>query len=167
MLTVSNGSYNHPSNAHTLDWKGNAWFAKDVYIGGTSQNDESAKKLSAVIDTVSILSSGSNNNYLVSDGEGGINWVEEEPITLEEIKMLFELEIGTFTLDVHGGGSYEFEIGMTWAEFISSKYNVAGFTLDDEDGVKLEFGLTRNAQSVKVTELIEDGAVYNVGGGIN
>lgn len=27
------------SNAHTLDWGGNAWFAGNVYVGGTSQDD--------------------------------------------------------------------------------------------------------------------------------
>ena len=27
------------SNAHTVDWNGNAWFAGDIYVGGTSQND--------------------------------------------------------------------------------------------------------------------------------
>ena len=35
------------SNAHTLDWQGNAWFAGDVYIGGTSMDDPNAKKLGA------------------------------------------------------------------------------------------------------------------------
>ena len=36
-----------PSNAHTLDWQGNAWFAGDVYIGSTSgkNKDEGSKKL--------------------------------------------------------------------------------------------------------------------------
>lgn len=36
-----------PSNAHTLDWEGNAWFAGDVYVGSTSgtNKDEGAKKL--------------------------------------------------------------------------------------------------------------------------
>lgn len=38
---VGNGAYNIRSNAHTLDWNGNAWFAGDVYVGGTSQNDAS------------------------------------------------------------------------------------------------------------------------------
>lgn len=33
------------SNAHTLDWEGNAWFAGDVYVGGRSQDDEEAAKL--------------------------------------------------------------------------------------------------------------------------
>ena len=37
---VGNGN-NHTerSNAHTLDWKGNAWFAGDVYVGGTSMEE--------------------------------------------------------------------------------------------------------------------------------
>ena len=35
------------SNAHTLDWGGNAWFAGDVYVGSTSgtNRDEGSKKL--------------------------------------------------------------------------------------------------------------------------
>ena len=42
---VGNGSYGKPSNAHTLDWSGNAWFAGNIYIGGAGQGDENAKKL--------------------------------------------------------------------------------------------------------------------------
>ena len=35
---VGNGnSENTRSNAHTLDWDGNAWFAGDVFVGGSSQ----------------------------------------------------------------------------------------------------------------------------------
>ena len=35
------------SNAHTLDWDGNAWFAGDIYIGSTSgtNKDEGSKKV--------------------------------------------------------------------------------------------------------------------------
>ena len=45
---VGNGdSDNALSNAHTLDWSGNAWFAGDVYTGSTSgtNKDEGSKKL--------------------------------------------------------------------------------------------------------------------------
>lgn len=42
---VGNGSANVPSNAHTLDWDGNAWFAGDVYVGGTGQDDTNVNKL--------------------------------------------------------------------------------------------------------------------------
>lgn len=35
---VGNGNSEHTrSNAHTLDWDGNAWFAGDVFVGGSSQ----------------------------------------------------------------------------------------------------------------------------------
>ena len=36
---VGNGSTSQPSNAHTLDWDGNAWFQGDVFIKGTNQDD--------------------------------------------------------------------------------------------------------------------------------
>ena len=44
---VGNGSYGYESNAHTLDWNGNAWFAGDVYTGSRSwtNKDEGSKKL--------------------------------------------------------------------------------------------------------------------------
>ena len=40
------------SNAHTLDWDGNAWFAGDVYVGGVSQDD--ATKLVKTTNIASI-----------------------------------------------------------------------------------------------------------------
>lgn len=45
---VGNGDNNTSrSNAHTLDWDGNAWFAGDVYVGSTSgtNKDAGSKKL--------------------------------------------------------------------------------------------------------------------------
>lgn len=43
---VGNGEFNKPrSNAHTLDWGGNAWFAGEVKVGGTGQDDVNAKTL--------------------------------------------------------------------------------------------------------------------------
>jgi hypothetical protein len=38
---------NSRSNAHTLDWQGNAWYSGDVYVGSTSgtNKDEGSKKL--------------------------------------------------------------------------------------------------------------------------
>ena len=36
------------SNAHTLDWKGNAWYSGQVYVGGKSQDD--GKKLLSTAD---------------------------------------------------------------------------------------------------------------------
>lgn len=50
------------SNAHTLDWSGNAWFAGDVYVGSTSgtNKDEGSKKLATqpVATLVTLSASG-------------------------------------------------------------------------------------------------------------
>ena len=43
---VGNGDSSARSNAYTLDWDGNGWFAGDVFVGGASQ-DEGVKLLKA------------------------------------------------------------------------------------------------------------------------
>lgn len=66
----------------------------------------------------------------------------DEAVTLSQVKIAFEQlktelpesggkQYGSFTLiDDMGGlgpsGTYQFEIGMTWGDFIESKYNVDG-----------------------------------------
>lgn len=54
---VGNGDdANKRSNAHTLDWDGNAWFAGEVYVGYTSgtNKDEGSKKL-VTADEVTVM----------------------------------------------------------------------------------------------------------------
>ena len=55
------------SNAHTLDWSGNAWFAGDVYVGSTSgtNRDEGSKKL-ATEDFVKNSFVNLNSNTVLS-----------------------------------------------------------------------------------------------------
>lgn len=68
---VGNGSSSKRSNAHTIDWSGNAWFAGDVYTGSTSgtNKDSGSKKLATeeyvtnlVSDTGWITSTVSQSN---------------------------------------------------------------------------------------------------------
>ena len=48
---VGNGEgENKRSNAHTLDWNGNAWFAGDIKIGGENQDDPNSKFVATVED---------------------------------------------------------------------------------------------------------------------
>ena len=50
---VGNGeSPNERSNAHTIDWQGNAWFSGNVYVGSTSgtNKDKGSKKLVDISD---------------------------------------------------------------------------------------------------------------------
>lgn len=44
---VGNGKEGMPSNAHTVDWLGNAWYSGDVYVGSTGgvNKDDGSKKL--------------------------------------------------------------------------------------------------------------------------
>ena len=61
---VGNGTaVNARSNAHTLDWDGNAWFAGDVYIGGTGQDDETATKLATVADIETAIGTAIGGSY--------------------------------------------------------------------------------------------------------
>ena len=55
---IGNGSSNtNRSNAYTLDWSGNAWYAGDVYVGSTSgkNKDEGSKKLATEEYTNNII----------------------------------------------------------------------------------------------------------------
>ena len=62
-LIIGNGTSKEVrSNAHTLDWSGNAWFAGDVYVGSTSgtNKDTGSKKLATESFVI--------NNYLPLTG---------------------------------------------------------------------------------------------------
>lgn len=51
---VGNGSSGNKSNAHTLDWNGNAWFAGEIKIGGYGQEDSRVKTLATTEDVDSV-----------------------------------------------------------------------------------------------------------------
>lgn len=71
---VGNGtSEDERSNAHTLDWDGNAWYAGDVYVGGTSQSD--AVKITPV-------------EYIKAWTDADANWVFSNGHTFETIEAL-------------------------------------------------------------------------------
>lgn len=59
---VGNGFSNYEgeaSNAHTLDWQGNAWYAGDVYVGGANQDE--GKKLATEESVTTILNNELDN----------------------------------------------------------------------------------------------------------
>lgn len=92
---VGNGSgHNNRSNAHTLDWSGNAWFAGDVYTGSTSgtNRDEGSKKLAseeyvdnAVAANEAVFTVNITEN---EDEEGNITYSADK--TFAEIKGAYE-----------------------------------------------------------------------------
>lgn len=52
------------SNAHTLDWGGNAWFSGDLFVHGSSQTDTNAKRI-----PVTYSGTGTPKASLGSDGD--------------------------------------------------------------------------------------------------
>lgn len=78
-----NGVNAEPSNAHTLDWDGNAWFAGDVYVGSTSgtHKDSGSKMLATVSDVEKVGSRvtgsvDSDGNYVVMFNDN-FEWAAE------------------------------------------------------------------------------------------
>lgn len=74
---VGNGtSASSRSNAHTLDWNGNAWFAGDVYVGGTSQDD--GEKLVTESENnkpkpyIALIDSVNGYNYIIEMRNGNL-----------------------------------------------------------------------------------------------
>lgn len=67
---VGNGTSDSArSNAHTLDWSGNAWFAGDVYVGSTSgtNKDDGSQKLVNSNEVLSAIENASET-YFATQG---------------------------------------------------------------------------------------------------
>ena len=77
---VGNGSsHTNRSNAHTLDWDGNAWFQGAIKIGGTGQDDPNAKTIATEEYVDSKVGQG---------GAGGVsswNDLTDKPFYTEEV----------------------------------------------------------------------------------
>ena len=92
---VGNGNYvtGARSNAHTLDWNGNAWFAGNIRIGGSSWDEGSELSLlpnykrfnvfnyehqDGIFDKISNQLTDINGNYVIKSDLGGNGaWTEQ------------------------------------------------------------------------------------------
>jgi hypothetical protein len=63
---VGNGTSSANSNAHTLDWDGNAWYAGTIKVGGISQDDENAVEVATKNYVDEQLNSVSSSSKLIS-----------------------------------------------------------------------------------------------------
>ena len=82
---VGNGtSASARSNAHTLDKYGNAWFAKDVFVGNTNQSD--GDKLARVKELPTKTSQLTNDNNFATQ-----EFVEQEIANFDFVKIVTEL----------------------------------------------------------------------------
>lgn len=78
---VGNGKFEKArSNAHTLDWEGNAWYKGDVYVGGTSQDDANKLATEEYVDS----NKPTKTSELTNDS-GFITSIPDEYITETEL----------------------------------------------------------------------------------
>lgn len=78
---VGNGNSDARSNAHTLDWNGNAWFSGDIYVGSNSgtNKDEGSKRLARVDEIPTITAQTTDLEAGVTPlATGNIVFVYEE-----------------------------------------------------------------------------------------
>lgn len=69
----------HQSNAHTLDWDGNGWYAGSLYVGGTSQDDAGKVATEAYVDAAVAAGGGGGGAsaleaFTVNDYYGVLAW---------------------------------------------------------------------------------------------
>ena len=94
------------SNAHSLDWDGNAWYAGDVYVGSTSgtNKDEGSKKLATEEYVDTALEDLSTSGGFVVQAEPpedkNVLWVDPDDNTEEDgsggdsaWNLIYELEV--------------------------------------------------------------------------
>ena len=111
---VGNGTSANRSNAHTVDWDGNAWFAGDIRIGGTSYAD--AISLVPKRTTVTLSSSawtGSSNPWkqvIAMNGVTANSKIDLQPTATQivelqndDIMLMIENNNGTTTAYAIGG----------------------------------------------------------------
>jgi hypothetical protein len=148
-----------PSNAHTLDWDGNAWYQGDVYVGSSSgtDKDEGSKKLATeeyveaatgdaiknLSDSLSTVATSGDYNDLANKPEKGIDYFTPEVV--QEIA-----EQAAKLVEVPSGG-----IDVTGAE-VGQIIKVAEV---DEDGRPIAWMVADSAGGVKKARLVSCGTL--------
>lgn len=91
---VGNGeSYSTRSNAHTLDWDGNAWYAGDIYVGSTSgTNRDSGSKKLATEEYADNVSNAVKNDLLNGAGDAYDTLKELGDLINENVNAIDALE---------------------------------------------------------------------------
>lgn len=105
------------SNAHTLDWRGNAWFSGDVYTGSTSgtNKDDGSKKLA----TEEFVSSG--YAPLTTYSSCALEDAAESDISAVSAASDLGFSQGGVTFTAMDDGSSQEQIYMTKIEFATSE----------------------------------------------
>lgn len=135
------------SNAHTIDWDGNAWFAGNIKVGGTGQDDTNAKKL-ATRDEIEVKHYVWNGSSSSAD-ETVLPLFKEMKKEVDNNKMvILTLTAGTaskvvFMLDKHN-------FKTNFPTLVSLPIDTTISTISDGDGSRYEKFLV-NRKIVNIT----------------
>ena len=162
---VGNGtSDTKRSNAHTLDWSGNAWFAGDVYVRSTSgtDKDEGSKKLATeeYVDTakteaqqlgltaatpgqiikVKTVQDGKPTEWEAVDMPSGDKWEKlyDGAIQIEQETMLVEVDIP------RSDSAKEFHVYLHFAKNVAQEWDSDKLVQVHVNGAQLGYSIIYN-----------------------
>lgn len=142
---VGNGNSTKASNAYTLDWEGNAWFAGNVYVGSTSgtNKDDGSVKLATMKDLSTCFRV---NIYKTENDDGTVTYVSDVP-ALSMYNIMFEHD--------NSGNSIECYInlngGITVLNFVESH-----MTILEDGNIALSFKFSSYVSGKHISAEIKD-----------
>ena len=129
---VGNGDSSGRSNAHTVDWKGNAWYAGDVYVGGSGQDDEATERLMKVSEVPDWAKEETKPTYTFDE-------IEEKPVFVGKNVEGVEFLIGDSKVT-----------GQMGAEIFNSDANIAvGICSHAEGSLTQALGFAAHTEGVE------------------
>ena len=145
-IVGNGGSYSNKSNAHTLDWSGNAWFAGDVYTGSTSgTNKDEGSKILATKEYVDSKTSALQTQIFDLQGHVIENMLDAVIYRLSNLDNKSEfrffgpsnsgvIDLGLSFEDVSLTSGDKFEMSATFQTASSG----CGFSLIETDSIKVK-----------------------------
>lgn len=179
---VGNGNHGNRSNAHTLDWNGNAWFQGEVYVGGSSQDDaDRLVKFSELGENFNSQPDWNQNDENASDYIKNRTHYEEDPVVFSiaptsmgvyhqvEFNNNFDITENEYVIVVNGDtyrltGQYD---SLHDIIFLGNPYYVNGIDADSDipfaivdntfisdvyGKYQIKITLTENGNDIEVTE---------------
>lgn len=166
---VGNGNAQKRSNAHTLAWNGDAWYQGNVYVGGTGQDDATAKKLitETELDSKGYLTEHQpiktiNGKSLIGEGDiliaegssGGIIDTEKLPTENINIQSFYRAPIGKVVkAEIAVAGSLMPELGEVEVVDVLPSIGKPAINLADET-YYVYYLTSENALYVYITALL-------------
>lgn len=145
---VGNGeSDSKRSNAHTLDWEGNAWFAGDVYVRSTSgtNKDDGSVRLATIEDLSTCFRVNLNPT---ENDDGTVTYVSDSPASFMYYVM--------FGLDSNPGNSIECYLNLSEDGIQVLNFIKSHMTRLEDGNMALSFEFSSYVSDKQISAEIKD-----------